>query len=172
MTSLYTLHDFRESLRSEIRTYTEKYNYHEQKFYSYRHLLYTKYFQLCNERNLDISFENGIKRWRFDVSDKFMAEYSELTLKTFQDEEVMVENNLINRDKLTEKFIKPLRSISAKYVPEDYNAIKINQISNEIVHAFDDMQHITEKHFKVLDGYKSSLNKVIEKIESFISAEK
>lgn len=172
MTSLYTLYDFRESLRSEIRTYIEKYNYHEQKFYSYRLLLYTKYFQLCNERSMEISFENGIKRWSFDVYDKFMAEYSELTLKTFQDEEVMVENTLISRDKLTEKFIKPLNSISAKYVPEDYNAIEINQISNEVVHAFDDMEHITKKHFKVLEGYKSSLKDVNEKIESFISAEK
>lgn len=100
-----------------------------------------------------------------------MVEYSELTLKIFQDEEVMVENNLISRDKLTEKFIKPLSLIAAKYLPEDYNAIEINQISNEEVHAFDDMEYITKKHFKLLEGYKSSLMNVNEKIEAIISDE-
>lgn len=172
MTSLYALYDFRESLRSEIRTYIEKYNYHEDKFYSYRFLLYTKYFQLCNERSMDMSFKSGIKRWSFDKNDKFMIEYSELTFSVFKDEEVMIENNLISRTKLIEKFIKPLRLISAKYVPEDYNAIEINQVSNEVIHAYNDMEHITENHFKVLEGYKSSLIDVNEKIDLFIRMRK
>ena len=32
MVSLYALYDFRDSLRSELRTYYEKYAYHESKF--------------------------------------------------------------------------------------------------------------------------------------------
>ncbi|WP_437395377.1 hypothetical protein [Flagellimonas lutimaris] len=169
MTSLYSLYDFRESLRSEIRTYIEKYNYHEEKFYSYRLLLYTRYFELCNKRSIDIKFEDGIKKWSFNAEDKFMTDYSKLTLDAFHDEEIMSNNVLINRNKLIEKFVEPLSVISAKYIPEDYNAIEINEISNEVIAAFQDMEYITSKHFEVLNGFIESLNIVKEKINSFLN---
>ena len=65
LSSLYTLTDFRVSLRDELRSYIAKYNFHEDKFYSYRRLLYTKYFELCNLRGTDFVFEHGIKKWKF-----------------------------------------------------------------------------------------------------------
>ncbi|QXP63761.1 hypothetical protein [Polaribacter sp. HaHaR_3_91] len=168
MTNLYSLYDFRESLRSEVRTYLEKYNYHEQKFYNYRSLLYTRYFELCNMRNTSFNIENGIKKWTFDGNDHFMGEYSKLVLETYSNNEVMENNALISRRKLIKKFVFPLVEISAKYVPEDYNAIEINEVSNQVVHAFQDMEIITEKHFKVLKSYVKSLESVNGKINEFL----
>lgn len=167
MTSLYSLYDFRGSLRSEVRTYIEKYNYHEQKFYKYRALLYTKYFELCNSRANNIVNENGIKKWSFNSDDKFMSEYSKLRNDTFQDEEVIFNNGLKDRKLLVERFVKPLIEISQKYIPEDYNAIEITDIANEVFSAFTDMEHVTGKHINAIKGHIDSLKSVSEKINEF-----
>lgn len=169
MTNLYSLYDFRESLRSEVRTYLEKYNNHEQKFFSYKSLLYTRYFELCNKRNTSFKNENGIKKWTFDKDDHFMKEYSKLVLDTFDDKDIMENNALKSRDKLIEKFVIPLMKISAKYVPEDYSAIEINDISNQVVAAYSDMEITTQKHFTTLKSYVESLETVINKITNFLT---
>lgn len=166
-TSLYSLYDFRGSLRSEVRTYIEKYNYHEQLFYKYRSLLYTKYFELCNSRAESIINETGIKKFSFNTKDKFMAEYTQLRGKTFADNEIIDNNGLKDRKLLIERFVKPLIDISAKYIPEDYNAIEINEVSNQVLSAFNDMEHVTEKHMNAIQGHIDSLNSVTEKINEF-----
>jgi hypothetical protein len=168
MTHLYSLYDFRESLRSEVRTYLDKYNFHEQKFYNYRLLLYTRYFELCNKRNTSFINENGIKKWTFDANDHFMGEYSKLVLDAFNDNDIMENNALKSREKLIEKFVVPLIEISAKYIPEDYNAIEINDVSNQVVAAFRDMEILTDKHFKTLKSYVKSLESVNMKINRFL----
>lgn len=167
MTSLYSLYDFRGSLRSEVRTYIEKYNYHEQKFYKYRTLLYTKYFELCNSRANSIVNENGIKKWSFNTDDKFMAEYSKLRNVTFQDEEVIYNNGLKDRKLLIERFVKPLIETSQKYIPEDYNAIEITDIANEVFSSFTDMEHVTGKHMNAIKGHIDLLKSVNDKINEF-----
>lgn len=53
LSGLYVINDFRTFLRDEFRSYIVKYNFHEDKFYMYRKLLYTKYFELCNQRGFD-----------------------------------------------------------------------------------------------------------------------
>ncbi|MCG8839035.1 hypothetical protein G1K37_11825 [Tenacibaculum dicentrarchi] len=167
MTNLYSLYDFRGSLRSEVRTYIEKYNYHEQKFYKYRGLLYTKYFELCNSRAESIINENGIKKFSFNANDKFMTEYTQLRVTTFNDNEIIDNNGLKNRNLLIERFVKPLIGISAKFIPEDYNAIEISDISNQVLSAFNDMEHITEKHMNAIKGHIDSLKSVNSKIKKF-----
>lgn len=167
MTSLYSLYDFRGSLRSEVRTYIKKYNYHEQKFYKYRGLLYTKYFELCNSRAENIINENGIKKFSFNVNDKFMAEYTQLRVTTFNDNEIIDNNGLKNRNLLIERFVKPLIEISTKFIPEDYNAIEIGDIANQVLSAFDDMEHVTGKHMNALKGHIDSLESVNSKIKKF-----
>lgn len=166
-TSLYSLYDFRGSLRSEVRTYIEKYNYHEQIFYKYRGILYTKYFELCNLRAENIINQNEVKKFSFKVNDKFMAEYTKLRGETFGDNQIIDNNGVKDRKLLIEKFVKPLIEIAAKYIPEDYNAIEISEVSNQVLSAFNDMEHVTEKHMKSIQGYIDSLESVTKKINEF-----
>jgi hypothetical protein len=167
MTNIYSLYDFRGSLRSEVRTYNVKHNYHEQQFYKYRGLLYTKYFELCNLRAENIIKEKGIKKFSFNVDDNFMTEYTQLRVATFNDNEIIDNNGLKNRSLLIERFVKPLIEISAKFIPEDYNAIEISDISNQVLSAFNDMEHVTGKHMNAIKGHIDSLKSVNSKIIEF-----
>ncbi|MBS1920947.1 MAG: hypothetical protein JST17_11905 [Bacteroidetes bacterium] len=168
LSSLFTLNDFRFSLRDELRTYIKKYNFHEDKFYSYRKLLYTKYFELCNLRGIDFKFENGIKKWKLRDDDLFMIRYTEKRLEAFQDNEVITENGLKDRAKLIEKFILPLIHISADYIPEDYNAIEINDIANEVNSAHSDMEYVTQTHFQAVNSYLDILEDINSKVSEYM----
>ena len=169
MTSLYTIYDFRESLRDEVRTYLKKYNYHESKFYLYRQLLYTKYYSICNLRAESIIFEENQKKWKFKDDDKFMPEYTELIIKTLSDETIVDVTGLKDRKKLNENFIIPLIKIAYKYVPEDFQAIEINDIGNEVNSAFIDIESVTEKHFEVIDSYLLNLKSINTKIKNYLN---
>lgn len=168
MTSLYTLYDFRESLRDEVRTYLKKYNYHESKFYLYRQLLYTKYFSICNVRAESIIIDQGVKKWKFADDDKFMQRYTELILNTSNDTSIIDNNGLKDRAKLNAKFVVPLISIAFEYVPEDLNAIEINDIGNQVNNAHIDMESITEKHFNVMESHLSNLQSISSKIKLYL----
>jgi len=168
LSSLYTLNDFRTSLRDELRSYIKKYNFHEGKFYSYRKLLYTKYFELCNQRGVDFIFENGIKKWKFRDDDLFMIGYTESRIKIFADTEVITEIGLKDRAKLIERFVVPLIHISADYIPEDYNAIEINDIANEVNSAHLDMEYVTKTHFLAIDSYLHILEDINIKIAKYV----
>ncbi len=169
MTSLYTLYDFRESLRDEVRTYLKKYNYHESKFYLYRQLLYTKYFSICNVRAKSIITDEGVKKWNFHDDDKFMPRYTELILKTSQDTSIIDNNGLKDRAKLNSEFVVPLINIAFEYVPEDLNAIEINDIGNQVNNAFIDMESITEKHFNVMESYLWNLQSISSKVKLYLA---
>lgn len=171
MTNLYTLYDFRTSLRDEVRTYIEKYNYHERKFYLYRSLLNGKFFELSNLRAIGYTIDKGIKKWGFDPKDNFMLEYSKLRMATFDDKEIIDNDGLKDRKLLNEKFIVPLAEIANNYIPEDHNAIEVNDISCEVNAAFQDMEEITKKHKNSMEGYKKSLEIVLDKIEQFLSTQ-
>lgn len=167
MTSLYTLYDFRESLRDEVRTYIKKYNYHESKFYLYRQLLYTKYFSICHERAEAIIVEGGVKKWKFKDDDKFMQRYTDLIQKTSRDTSIIDDNGLKDRAKLNNEFIIPLIKIAFEYVPEDLAAIEINDIGNQVNSAYADMESITEKHFNVIETYLLNLKTISSKIKEY-----
>jgi hypothetical protein len=168
MTNLYTLYDFRQSLRDEVRTYNKKYNFHESKFYLYRQLLYTKYYSICNVRAESFIIENGIKKWKFKADDNFMAEYSTLIKNTFADNSIIDNNGLKDRKKLNDNFILPLAIEANKYIPEDSNAIEINDIANQVNSAFIDMESVTEKHFRTIDSYLTNLEMISEKIANYL----
>lgn len=168
MTNLYTLYDFRQSLRDEVRTYNKKYNFHESKFYLYRQLLYTKYYSICNVRAESFIIENGIKKWKFKADDNFMAEYSTLIKNTFADNSIIDNNGLKDRKKLNYNFILPLAIEANKYIPEDSNAIEINDIANQVNSAFIDMESVTEKHFRTIDSYLTNLEMISGKIANYL----
>lgn len=168
MTSLYTLYDFRESLRDEVRTYIKKYNYHESKFYFYRQLLYTKYFSICHDRAEEIIVEGGVKKWKFKDDDTFMLRYTDLIQNTSRDTSIIDDNGLKDRGKLNNEFIIPLIKIAFEYVPEDLAAIEINDIGNQVNSAYADMELITEKHFNVTETYLLNLKTISSKIKEYL----
>lgn len=166
---LYLLNDFRESLRNEFRAYNEKYNYHEKKFYSYRELLYSRFYKLSNRRSINIIVEEGRKKWQYNDKDKFMLEYSQLLEKTLSDNEIFENNGLKSRKLLNERFIIVLVLLSAKYIPDDYNAIEVNEIANQVVAAFNDMEHATDVHIGILKNHSENLRISSEKISSYLT---
>ncbi|QYJ67397.1 hypothetical protein [Flavobacterium litorale] len=169
LSNLYTLYDFRESLRSEFRTYIEKYNFHESKFYKYREIMYTKHYTLCNKRAIEISIHEGIKKWTFNENDLFMPEYSNLINDTHRNSNIIDDNGLKDRGLLVQMFVIPLLQITAKYIPEDSDAIEVNGIANQVNAAYIDMENVTEKHFTVIESYKDNLSKIIDTISNFLS---
>ena len=170
MTLLYTLYDFRESLRDEFRTYMKKYNYHEAKFYQYRQILYTKYYSICHHRaEVELSEGGDRKKWKFNGNDKFIIRYSELIDKTLNDDSIMDSTGLKDRAKLNNEFVVPLIKIAYEYVPEDLDAIQVNEIGNEVNSALLDMELVTEKHFTVIHSYLHNLKNTSTKIKKFLS---
>lgn len=168
MSSLYTLNDFRISLRHEFRSYLNKYHFHEDKFYSYRKLLYSKYFELCNQRGINFIIKQGVKEWQFSDDDKFMIDYSILRNRIFQDANIISQNSLVNRSELVKKFVVPLIDNSKKFIPEDYNAIEVNDIAIEINSAYMNMEHLTNSHFDVIKSYLSILENIKTEIEEYL----
>lgn len=170
MSNLYRLYDFRQSLRSEVRAYLEKYGFFELRFYSYRQVLYSKYFKLCNRRGKDFIIENNTKKWRFEDTDIFMRGYSALRANTLLDKEIMDESGLKDRGLLNERFLVPLiNEITFKFIPEDIDAIEINDVANEAHNAFNDMEYITEKHFLTIESYIQNLEGISAKIETYLA---
>ena len=168
ISSLYTISDFRESLRDEIRTYMKKYSYHESKFYAYRQLLYSKYNSICNLRADTIITERGQKKFNFKHDDEFMKEYSELISETFKDKSIIDKNELKSRMELNVKFILPLIKIANKYIPEDEHAIEIHEIANEVNVAYIDMESVTEKHFIAIKAYLDNLKSIYKNIDIYL----
>jgi len=171
MLNLYILYDFRSSLRSELRTYYEKYAYHESKFYSYRDLLYNKYFILCNARTVNFEVTPNGKIWQFHPDDLFMESYSKLRTETFNNEGIIY-NGLRSREKLVVQFVRPLMEMSIQHMPEDYNAIEIHEIANEVHSAFNDMESITSKHEHAIISHIESLESTIAAIDNYIKRKK
>jgi hypothetical protein len=169
LSSLYTLSDFRISLRDELRTFMKKYGFHEDKFYSYRKVLYTKYFELCNLRSNDFKTQGGIQTWQFSADDRFMIEYSKLRDQIFNDKEVISENGLKDRKLFVERFIIPLVSLSSEFLPGDYNAIEVNDIANDIYSAFNDIEHVTLTHKQAAKSYVDILKGTKEQIEGYLN---
>jgi hypothetical protein len=167
LTHLYSISNFIESLRSELATYIEKYNSFENKFYLYRNLLYTLFYSLCNKRAQNIEEELHGKKIQFSPDDIFMSEYSELLNSTFNNPHIIGANGLKSRKLLVEQFIVPLINISYKYIPQDNDAIEINDIANSVLSAFNDMENLEAKHFNTIASYKNVLVGINEQIDSF-----
>ncbi len=168
LSTLYTLSDFRISLRDEFRTFMKKYGFHEDKFYSYRKLLYTKYFELCNQRSSDFKFQGGIKTWKFSADDRFMIEYSKIRDQIFKDKEVISENGLKDRKLFVERFVVPLIHLSSEFLPEDYNAIEVNDIANDVNSAYADIEHVTSTHNQATKSYLNILTDAKGQIERYL----
>lgn len=170
MSNLFRLYDFRVSLRSEVRTYLEKYAFFENKFYTYRKVLYGKYFQLCNARGVDFVVEAGVKKWRFDEGDLFMRRYSTLRNTALTNPDIINESGIHDRKAFSEAFLLPIvNEITFDYIPEDISAIEVNDLANESCTAFTDMESITEKHFSTIESYIQNLERISLRITNYLN---
>ncbi len=168
LSTLYTLSDFKNSLRDEFKTYMKKYGFHENKFYFYRKLLSTKYFELCNQRSINYQHQGDVKTWNFRSDDKFMIEYSRLRNKILNDIDVIYKNRLKDRKLFTERFVVPLIEISIEFIPEDYNAVEVNDIANEVNSAYIDIEHIYSSHIQAIKSYLDLLKNAKQQIENYL----
>ena len=119
-------------------------------------------------RGTDFVFEDGIKKWIFRDDDAFMIKYSELRKKIFKDKEVINANGLQDRAKLVERFVLPLIKTSAVYIPEDYNAIEVNDIGNQVNSAHIDIVQVTNTHFRATMSYLAALEDIKAKIDEYL----
>lgn len=165
--SLHILNDFSVSLRSEFRTYMEKHSFFEQKFYEYRKLIYGDFYKLRNKRAKNFTIENGIKKWSYSAEDKFIIQYEGIV--TGKLENVQDVNGII-RQKLISEIIIPLRDMSRDYIPEDIDAIEVNDISNSVNSAWLDMLNLKDIHAKAIKSHMDTLIKVVESITKFMES--
>ena len=164
-----SLKNFNTNLRNEVRAYMDKYAFHEQKRYQYRKLLYTTFYELYNERSVDVEVNKERKKFTFSTNDIFIKEYDELINKITSDKEVIFDGSLKSIDLLIERFILQLIAISSKFVPEDIHAIQILEMANVVNTAHNDINNINTLHFESVGSYNKLLKKVSDRIEKYFS---
>ena len=101
-----------------------------------------------------------------------MESYSKLRDETFSNVGIMYNGGLRSREKLITQFTQPLLELSLQYMPEDFNAIEINEIANEIYSAFNDIKSITDKHERAIRSHIDSLENAVEKIDNYMKTKK
>jgi hypothetical protein len=166
-----SLQKFSLNLRDEFRAYMDKYSFHEQKRYQYRQLLYTKFFELYNERSVSVEVDenSGRKKFTFSTQDIFIKKYNDLINTVQNDQEVIFDGSLKSIDLLIVRFIVPLIHLSNEYVPEDIHAIQILEISNAVNTAHKDIENITNVHFTSVNTYLQLLENISGKIQEYSS---
>ena len=166
LTSLYSISDFRNSLSSELRGYINKYNIQEIKFKNYRQILYKKFYEYSNSRAEKIvKNEDGTKRWAYNPNDNFMREYSILTTVDINTDDKA------DRKKIDENFLVPIINISHKYIPEDINAIEINDLANDCHSAFTDMNILDDAHFRAINSHLDILHSLFTDLEGYLRSQ-
>lgn len=169
--ALYSLNDFRHSLRDSVRTYISRNNTLEKRFYLYRKLMYRMFHEICNKRSIDL---RGSSRG-FEINfggNKFAKKFFHHNQAVLSNPELLNHNKEVIRKKLIELFIKPLIDLSKKYIPLDEDAIEVSDVANEVHAAWIDMEIITKAHFNEIEGHINSLEKVKREIISFLALEK
>lgn len=163
--ALFSIKDIKTLLGSELDNYIKKYNILEKQFKnSYRQILHSKYYEYSNRRAIEYRANNGRKEWKYDDKDMFMEGYSKLKMNSV----ITNSDNSANHELIINNIISPLIEISNNYIPEDYDAIEINNISNDAFHAYGDMEYLTINHFRVIDNYLNTLISVKEEIKSYL----
>lgn len=166
LASLYSIETFLESLRSEFNNYITKYNIFEEKFKNaYRQILYTKYYGYTNVRAIIYRVKNeGKDLTLFGQDDEFMEEYSKLR-------NVIIKDNFgtANHNKIHQDFILPIIHLTIKSIPNDSDAIEVNDLANESHSAFLDMQNLNNAHFRTIQSFLETLEDLDTKIKEFLS---
>jgi hypothetical protein len=96
-----------------------------------------------------------------------MKEYYRLVIKTLNDQDIIKDGKMINRDLLIERFISPLLKATANSIPEDEHAIEINSLGNDVIAAYDNLKKIEERHKEVIHTLIWLLKNVSKRIEMY-----
>lgn len=163
LSSLYSIENITTTLSLELTNFITKLNSHQSKFKIYRQAYYRKFFDYSNSRAEEIIVDNGVKKWRYNENDKFMEEFAKLRNNPISNEDGTANYKLID-----ENFLLPLIELSNKFIPEDYNAIEIHDLTNDSHSAFIDIENLTELHFKAIENNKKILEETLKSINEFI----
>jgi hypothetical protein len=163
--NIYSLNDFKDNIRHELKSYNERVNANEGKLYTYRDLLYSNYFKLSNERKT--SENKGV--YNFSKDDQFMIEYSELIKNVHTSPSIIKDNVLIDRRLFIEEFIRPLAAASIKYILNDLEAIIINTKCNIVNEAYENLLTIEKEHEKMIRDLISQLKNIQKLLKRIIT---
>jgi hypothetical protein len=169
--ALYSLNDFRDSLRDSLRTYISRYTALEKSFYLYRKLMYRMLHEICNKRAIDMQPAVGGLNINFG-NNHFARDFFRLNQSVLNNPELLNENQIVVRPKLIELFIIPLIELSKQHIPINEDAIEISDMANEVNSAWIDMEVVTKSHFNEIEGHINSLEKVKKEITTFLEMEK
>ncbi len=169
--SLYSLNDFRHSIRDSVRTYISRYQELEQGFYLYRKLMYRTLHEICNKRAIDLKPAVGGFEINFGDND-FAREFFRHNQATLANPDLLDENKNVIRPKLIELFIMPLIDLSKQFIPADPDAIEVSDVANEVNSSWINMEVVTKAHFREIDGHIATLEKVKEEISTFLDLKK
>lgn len=169
--ALYSLNDFRDSLRDSVRTYISRYTTLEKSFYLYRKLMYRMLHEICNKRAIDI--QPAVGGLNIDFGENIFArDFFRLNHSVLNNPDLLNENQIVIRSKLIELFIIPLIELSKHHIPLNADAIEIADMANEVNSAWIDMEVVTKSHFNEIEGHINSLEKVKKEITTFLEMKK
>ena len=164
---LYSLNDFRHSLRDSVRTYISRYTTLEKRFYLYRKLMYRMFHEICNRRTIDV--RRSPQGFQVNFGDNEFAEkFFHHNQAVLSNPDLLNENQVVIREKLIELFIMPLIELSKQFIPVDEDAIEVSDIANEVNASWIDMEVVTKAHFNEIEGHINSLEKVKTEITTFL----
>jgi hypothetical protein len=169
--ALYSINDFRNSLRDSVRTYINRYTDLEKGFYLYRKLMYRIMHDIANKKVIDLIPTEGGAHINFG-DNQFAREYFNLNQAALSNQTLFDDNKRVIRPKLIELFILPAIELCKRFIPQDEDAIHVSDIANEVNASWINMEVVTTAHFKEIDGHIATLEKVKEKIEEFLQLKK
>lgn len=167
LSSLYGLTYFKNTLTDELRKFEEKHRLYETIFKdNYNEVFINKVYEINNKRAINfVVDDNKIKKWQYNDGDNFIREYMTLT-NSFK-KIVANENGVVDRQKVFDELLKMIE-VTKKYIPEDYDAIIIHNISEKARSAYLDMEQIKKDHHETLKSYSKLLEKAEGKISDFM----
>jgi len=168
---LFSLHDFRHSLRDSLRTALEKHTIHEQGFYLYRKLMYKILHEIANKRAIEIKPEVGGFKINFGGND-FAEQFFHLNQAVLANPDLMTDKNEVDRPKLIELFIMPVIELSSRFIPLDEDAIEVSDVANEVNSSWINMKAVMSAHYSEIDTHIATLEKVEEEIQKFLELKK
>jgi hypothetical protein len=165
--SLFSLNDFRNSLRDSVRNYINRYSVFEKGFNLYRKLMYKMMQEIANKKAIDLIPVDGGVHINFGRN-KFAKEFFNLNHAVLSNPDLLDANGAVIRPQLIDLFILPAIDLSKHYIPADEDAIQVSDVANEVNSSWINMEVVTKAHFNEIDGHIAILEKVKDQISEFL----
>ncbi len=168
---LFSINDFRNSLRDSVRNYISRYTDFEKGFYLYRKLMYRMLHEIMRKKIIDMIPGEGGSHIDFGENE-FARQFFQLNQKTLYNPDLLTPDGALNRPKLIELFVLPAIEISKPFIPQDEDAIEVSDVANEVNASWVNMEVVTTAHFNEIEGHIATLEKVKERINEFLQLKK